>query len=1787
MAQQEQNPQSGKINQNINQATYGLNMDSVPEQVKPGTLTYALNSMIDNFDGHMISYQNEGSNVLCREFKTGYKVIGIHNIVEQNKTVLFMVKPDTNDSEIGFLDNIVTCNYDDTLGLGDIKSSDYVNNGYNNIDCNVSFNCLSEDKTEVLSFYESYKKTLSATSKLLRDDCCKYTTIINAKCLNFNINYPIHKIVHRIVGQNDDSVCGTEIYWTDGLNKRRYINLDDLPFKESFGDCNKIKFNEVDCSLLDVQPNLIAPCITPTQVSDGGNLIAGVYQFAVQYTNKKGQAYSAFYSVTNPISIFKSVFGLDYNFPTDKSIRLEITNLDTNFDYFNLAVIKTINGIPDAELVGTFDVTEKAKVLTYSGNDKTAINLTMDDIFEKHPYYETAKDVTVSNNTLMWADLTSDKIINFQSVASKIKLQWETAQISYNEFEGYNNGINTALYKGYMRDEVYAFEIAFILKNGVQTGGFHIPGRESTIDDLTMINNSDVITTTNDCNVNEPSQAKWKVYNTGSVIAEDSKYINSFDKNCYKGPFEYGNFGYHESAALYPCNQKVWGDLANKPIRHHRMPDNIITHIYNANTNPTNKTFEHKIYPLGLRIDLNNIKQAILQSDLADSIKEEIQGFKILRSDRVNNKTVIAKGLLYNMGSYTKETQSYFYPNYPFNDLGGDPFISNLSGIGEESEFNISSLNQLENSVNKLEQQIDVLKSQAGQTLALSFTSDGTTGTAVIIETTNSELNTLNNKILVVENAYSNLIADMNSMEAYYDSKVQAGVGLCQTDVPNLTVNIGLYDTYVNAVNSLLSDGAFTNFNNIINYINTNSTTLNSHPKSNEIFAFKNSLVEIITSKTNSIALLQDVVNRKIDYDDSLNNTTTGLSTISCTVSVSPSNFSTSRFTFHSPDTHFYQPFLGEILKLETVEGGLAVGNFVQVKDHAGAKLISTFSAGLALATGITMGLLFAFEPKYQYAQFAGSGKSYYAPSILPSLGLIAEKTLTFNVLFKDLITKLVPYKNYAYQYNAVGNYSNFTKIPNSSQVKQRPLRKKAYLLPGVQLVGDTNPINNFKRESSVYLRANTSGGTLRYPSDASLRGVLPADNSRVPYSPNGQIQSNILSFYGSIKRKLIDQYGEMYSSASLDTGYCGKINLALDYTNVTDVVFGGDIFINRFGLKRKLSYFIDTNVNRPEGTDIEYNDLSNIGKVKYWYNTSSGQTPGSGFKGLLKSILGVPQSNLDGNTNKLFYQNGKIYLYSYGIAYFFVESEVNVDNRQAGNPKEKDFYPNMGTGIPNDWLQESYVPIVENNHYIYNKTYSKQNKENLFYHLPITFDPDNKCTNDFTHRVIYSDPNKWRITKPISYFELPKNFGKLTSIDSITNGEILVRFENKSKIYNAMTAIQTSSGKYAYLGNDDVFNEARSIDFGETNLGYAGSQNKLLLKTEVGTLFLDAKRCAIFLLNGKTPEVISDRMMSKWFTNNLSFKILSHFPTVNTDNHYNGVGITAVWDILYNRFLITKLDYEPVDEYKNDIEYRESTGQYYYKNLEILLKDPKYFCNRSWTLSYSPTIKAWVSFHSYLPNFYIGQSGHFKSGINGDFNNGISSVWNHGLIATSNQVFYGKLEPYILEYPFVFKYQDEILQNVKDYTTILEYYNLQDHYEINDGVYFNKAVLYNNQQCSGIRNLYPKPKGRLNEYFNYPKTNSDSIDIMYTKSDNFFNYNQLWDVVKNPNNHNPIWNESCINKSIDKELNNTKFDYSNRSHQKTKLRAKNLKVRHIQDLHSRYKFISKFINSQTQTSEK
>lgn len=201
------------------------------------------------------------------------------------------------------------------------------------------------------------------------------------------------------------------------------------------------------------------------------------------------------------------------------------------------------------------------------------------------------------------------------------------------------------------------------------------------------------------------------------------------------------------------------------------------------------------------------------------------------------------------------------------------------------------------------------------------------------------------------------------------------------------------------------------------------------------------------------------------------------------------------------------------------------------------------------------------------------------------------------------------------------------------------------------------------------------------------------------------------------------------------------------------------------------------------------------------------------------------------------------------------------------------------------------------------------------------------------------------------------------------------------------------------------------------------------------------------------------------------------------------------------------------------------------------------------------------------------------------------ASLWRHLTNPVIYNKFYGCIHPYIIEYPFAYKYQDEILQNVKDYSKVYRYIPstdgvFNDNQKVEtDQHYFNKAVLYNGQQSSGVLELVPKPLNNLNQYMKYPLYNAESKTITFTKSDNFYQYNTFWSLIKSKTV--PLFTNSCQSMSLDKIVNQANMDYGKRSFKKEPLRAKELKVRHILDNSSETHIVSQFIITPAQISYK
>lgn len=1513
------NQPQGNIRNEFNSASTGMNMDNSLNQLPKGILTYALNAAVENFDSNGISYQNEPSNEFCLEFPNNFVLIGKHFIAEKNKHIFFITNPETGDCEIGYMFN----------------------------------------------------------------NDCQYHTIVSSPCLNFNINNPIHKVVHKITN------CTTEIYWPERGNPRRYMNIDSPPWKlaENSTLCDPIyDVGNLDCNQLKLQPNFNIPEITVSKIISGGNLTAGSVQFSIQYSDASGNGYTSYYSVTNPCPIVDMhVTSFDFNYNVGKSVELIIDNLDTTgeYRYFNLAVIKTINNSISVNLVGTYSIDSTTKNITYSGEDVTTIALSLSDIILKHPYYEIAEDVTTVEDILVWKGLTSIDRINYQQIATNISLQW----ISYRLPAGdnYSNELNTINLKGYLRDEIYSFEIAFLLKNGKQTDSFHIPGREKNYNE-----SYPDIPDTNPDFIGEPEyyqidpitgkkigySSYWKIYNTASNLgtANGTKIGNAT-------PFEFGDFAYWESTETYPCNENVWGELAGNPIRHHKFPDILVSPAFEsasplivANKYKVEIQTNDAIFPLGVKVEINQIKSLIQNSILSQSQKDDIIGFKIVRGNRDTNKSIVAKGLLRNVGKYTRDTQDYYFPNYPYNDLTPDPYL--------------------------------LVKSNANNNpTTQNIQSQGTVDVWMIVCTADGEYtywDPITGNIIEHNIMKTGQVFEFCSLGRPIRTSGGANIGPANYDGGTIVPGYnGFSFLEANAISSWSSTNAsatpqsgyifYTFFNYLpVGEIPTLGDGTPIHSTDTGYASWKPSYPPVFCDPGQFPP--DEIYNGEI-FTPAINRSRR--SKITCItnapITISDQDSAKFRQVFNSPETSFAQPFLGNILKLENVLYGAGKAHHVQVLKNAKYRLLSYEAQSDALTSCFDIaGMTNPFDMTAMFTAYQ-----------------------TYIQLYINGIIK----KNYAYSYNSIASYDYSANIANDLGIKQRELDLKQYIIPVVQSVGDDHGINNYQRETSVYLK--TSGSTpLPFPSktpsllfgndsyieDISRKTISDFNNC---ITPGKESPISVVSYYASLKNNVLNQWGQIYSYSTVDTGYQVIFGTNSDYKALP--IFGGDTFISRFAFKTKLPFFIDNRVNAPDDSEIYYDELGNVGYPKYWHSARSILFNYQSFKNLISikahnfDCPNDPASIPPGTDNvtgtyRTFY-DGYMYQFAYGVPNFYCESSYNTDYRQAFNNREGDFWPHVSTGIPDDWVQETFVPIQFDNTYHYNPTYSKQSKENYFSHLPADWE-QKLCYTNYPFRAIYSDTqlenpdvrvNNWLNYSPTSFYDFPQNYGALTSIDGIQNRAILARFENKSLLYNTLLTVDTSNPQAAYLGNSTLFRSSPPVDFAETDLGYVGSQNKFLLKIPNGQVTIDAKRGQIFLIQGQQIQDLSalGLGMNRFFTDHLAFEILRWFPDVDTDNNFNGIGLHGVYDSKFDRIIITKLDYIPLDK---DVKYDSGLKQFYIESkfennivkTQIYLTDEEFFCNKSWTLSFNINTKSWISFHSYIPNWYIGENNFYYSGLNG-----------------------------------------------------------------------------------------------------------------------------------------------------------------------------------------------------------
>ena len=959
---------------------------------------------------------------------------------------------------------------------------------------------------------------------------------------------------------------------------------------------------------------------------------------------------------------------------------------------------------------------------------------------------------------------------------------------------------------------------------------------------------------------------------------------------------------------------------------------------------------------------------------------------------------------------------------------------------------------------------------------------------------------------------------------------------------------------------------------------------------------------------------------------------------------------SNNRFTFHSPDVHFNKPTLPNEVSIDGYQFGNSRGNFVDVEGHSkwvilGRDAYSTATtlavAEVLLEAAIKVGeLLVTASQGYWFIGGVANGTGAAGAGIGTGTAIALGVAIGADAFMRAgryryewlrTFRDNGQLKQFASYYTSEGYYNHFK--PNTVEGdKVRGLATRRYLKSGRYSIVEENTgtktlFNNIDRESSVYMSFGDEF-LFNYPdfySEYDNYSVDQNTNSRTTSelsdacaeSRSKEIERQIASPYVAMKNYLPSQYGDVEGVKWVPTGYCGR----LIKSEECQVIFGGDTFISRFSLKRKVPMFLVNAVDQAPRTPFNYLQYRNIGSPRFYcdYDTEQETT----VLGTLFPELGS-EFNFDCETgaNRFYVRPpSKFYLFYYGIPQFLVESEINTNYRYARKEVHENFYPNFSDYT--EWTQEKTVSIKQDNTYYYNDTYSKNTTMVGTRVLPSTYEKDlYDCLFDAPNGVIYSlqdsseqditDP--WLIYRPLDFYQFPTSAGKLIDLKGIESAQVLGRFENQVILFNAVDTIRDRLTSDAQeLGNGGIF-ATRPLEFKRTDLGYAGTQHKSMVSCEFGHFWTDAKRGQVFQVdqNGKNLREITNGLRN-WFKEHLPFKFLrgntEGFSYEDLDNTFKGIGVTMGWDSRYKRVFLTKRDYivkKPIFTVDNAIYSVETRDKliseneilgYSYTGVDngrlrftrgtteveivtveiepLLFNNTEFFVDVSFTLAYSPLTESWVSYYSFKPDYYVSYHNYFQTGKNFSIDPSEDGLWSHLLSNKSYYVFYGKKYGWLIELPIKETYANKVLKSVEYWMDTRRYHNEFDFAERRN-IGFNKAWIYNHSVNSGQLNLITELKNNLNQKLNYPIVRKNSQDILATQNDKKWTFNYFFNQVRNELNNVPIWkyDENQINKFINKPALKYNKTWQDR------LRGDWFLMRLANDSDSRFKQIFKWSNS-------
>lgn len=802
-----------------------------------------------------------------------------------------------------------------------------------------------------------------------------------------------------------------------------------------------------------------------------------------------------------------------------------------------------------------------------------------------------------------------------------------------------------------------------------------------------------------------------------------------------------------------------------------------------------------------------------------------------------------------------------------------------------------------------------------------------------------------------------------------------------------------------------------------------------------------------------------------------------------------------------------------------------------------------------------------------------------------------------------DIIYNFTGYTDYAYQYNSHALFNQSICVLEGN--KRRALINPALYIPADVVTIDDSTYNNLLREKSVYLHLNKpiSLPKTKDNSRNNISGFGLCDN------PLKQVTSTGSAFYVTSKAVNPNQYGRLGSSAPVSMHSCmlqfSDVEPSLvnpDPVTTSPILFGGDCIITRFQFQKRMQFFNQnlstvnegTNSGYPPGTEYDYKLYRNIGYPRYWMDTTKYDFAEiiTGKPLSLSKFSRTTQSrhNLDckkKNDGKSLTRIDDAYMYlsNNTVMDFFVECDYNINFR---DKTDKPFYSNKNTNISQIFRSDRLETEEEFN---INRVYSDIYTTEIFAQQQREdFDPLNPIPITQPNSVIYSLPSfnlqkvdNWQYFLPANYFAFSEtDFGKLTAMHKIDEDRIIFLFSKASPFISMGRSLLKLSGQTVTIGDGGLFaQDPRELM--PTDNNYAACNSRYAFSnTHTGRYYPSARQGRIINYTNNLDD-ISREGISYWCKNYMPIFLYKYFPSYEEiENPIGGAGYLTAFDSFNETVYLCKRDFSPKKEYVEDITY--ISGHFYYKDKLIELRDPNFFNDISWTLSYSPGDKGFISWHDWHPDWIIQTDNHFMS-VKG------KGVWKHNEDYNSFANYYGTDYPFEIEFISSSGQQIETLRSLEYQLEVYKFKNngRNKFHVLNQN--FDHLIVSNSEQVSPLLNLTlgnPNPEQNLQ----YPKiniSNSVSYDVTYFKEENKYRVNQFFDVVKDRGEftNNEVHLFATDESGYKSVINPLAIDINKPENQRKKFRHYTNRAKFIRSISGPHKFICKLLNFKKLISQK